>query len=503
LTAVRRLWPTFLVFGLLGGRAGADVLITSVRPETVSVTIYRAPFRGAGAIDADNLAGFALVTERRTVTLPAGPAVVRFEGVAGNILPESAIIADLPRDVIERNLDADLLSPRTLYDRMLGRRVLVRRTDRATGRTVEQQATIRSSADGAALVEFGHGIEALHCTGLAETIVYPEVPAGLPAKPTLSIRTDSPRPVTATLTLSYLAGGFDWQADYVVTKRADGRGADLFAWITLASSDVTSFPDARAMVVAGKVNWAGADRPFGSDDDGHALGLRCYPTGAPRAVPPPPLAQMSVAPAVAAAVPSEEIVVTGVRMAKQEELGDLKLYRFPQRVTVASQGQKQVAFLERKAVSTRTLYVSNVFGDNAEDPALVLQVANRSTAGLGIPLPAGQIRIFEPVKGRPHLVGTTTTTDKTVGEDIEIRVDAGPAVSVDVDDLPGHDERHKLTVTNANPWPIAFEARFAAGDDQRLRFRQKLPRRNGRDIWTTKVPANGTASLVYETVDIS
>lgn len=500
--AVRRLWPALLASALLGGRADADALITSARPDKVSVTIYRAPLRGTDPIDAEDLAGFALVTERRTVTLPAGPAVVRFEGVAGNILPESAIVADLPRDVIEKNLDADLLSPRTLYDRMLGRRVLVRRTDRATGKTVEQQATIRSSADGAALVEFGHGIEALHCTGLAETIVYPEVPAGLSAKPTLSIRTDSPRPLTATLTLSYLAGGFDWQADYVVTMRPDGRSADMFAWITLASSDVTSFPGAHAMVVAGKVNHDGSDRSFGTDDEDHALRLRCYPTGAPRPLPPPP-AQVAVPAPIASEALYRDIVVTGTRKAKQEDLGDLKLYRFPQPVTVASKAQKQVAFLEREAVPMRTLYVSDIFGDDAEDPALVLQVANRATSRLGIPLPAGQVRIFEPVKGRPILVGSTSVADKAVGEDVEMRVDAGPSVSVDVDDLPGRGERHRLTVTNANPWPIAFEARFAARDDQRLRFRQKLPRRNGRDVWSTSVPANGTATFVYETVDIS
>jgi len=502
LIAMRRLWPALLILALLSGKAGAETLIRSARPDDVSVTIYRAPDRGDGGIQADNLAGFALVTERRTVTLPAGAAVIRFEGVAGNILPESAIIADLPRDVIEKNLDADLLSPRTLYDRMLGRRVLVRRTDRATGKTIEQQATIRSSADGAALVEFGHGIEALHCTGLAESIVYPEVPAGLSAKPTLSIRTDSPRAVTATLTLSYLASGFDWQADYVVTMRTDGRGADMFAWITLASSDVTSFPDARAMVVAGRLNRVGSDQPFARDED-HALTLHCYPTGMPRALSPPPEVEMPMMMAPIAAVADSEIVVTGTRMAKQEELGDLKLYRFPQRVTVASKAQKQVAFLSRDAVPLRVLYVSNVFGDTADDPQVVLRASNRSAAGLGIPLPAGQLKIFETVNGRPVLIGSTASADKAVGEDLEYRVDAGPGVSVETGDVGRHGDRHRLTVTNANPWPIDFEARFSARDDERLRFRQRLPRRDGRDIWSTKVPANGTVTFEYETIDIS
>ena len=43
--------------------------------------------------------------------------------------------------------------------------------------------------------------------------------------------------------------------------------------------------------------------------------------------------------------------VTASRMsASQEELGDLKLYRIPEPVTVAAHSQKQVAFLERAGV---------------------------------------------------------------------------------------------------------------------------------------------------------
>ena len=36
--------------------------------------------------------------------------------------------------------------------------------------------------------------------------------AGLSVRPTLSVRARSDRPVAATVTLSYLASGFDWQA---------------------------------------------------------------------------------------------------------------------------------------------------------------------------------------------------------------------------------------------------------------------------------------------------
>ena len=45
-----------------------------------------------------------------------------------------------------------------------------------------------------------------------------------------------------------------------------------------------------------------------------------------------------------------------VMQAQQEELGDLKLYRIPEPVTVAARSQKQVALLQRPGVQVRTLY---------------------------------------------------------------------------------------------------------------------------------------------------
>ncbi len=501
---VRLVWPIALLALVAPAMLAAQEVVTSAKPDEVSVTVYRAANHTGEGIDRGHPAGIALITERRTVTLPAGAAVIRFEGVAGNILPESAVVADLPSGVIEKNLDADLLSPRSLYDRMLGRAVMVRRTDRATGKVVEQAATIRSSAAGAALVTVAGGIEALRCTGLAEAIVYPEVPAGLSDKPTLSVRTDSPRATTATLTLSYLATGFDWQADYVVTLRADGRAADLFAWVTLASNDVTSFPRAQAAAVAGKVNRVDPDRlPVLGIDSDRSLTLNCFPTGADYAThPPPPPPPPPPAPSAPVAMRAQDIVVTAARIARQEELGDLKLYRFPDRVTVAAKSQKQVAFLSRRGVAMRAVYVSDVFDDNADEPRLVLRAANTIAGGLGAPLPAGQVAIFQEAGGRPLLIGETRTDDKAVGEDVEYRLNAGPGVSVQVADRPDRRraDGHRLTVTNANSWPIAFEARFGTSDDQHLRFKRPVRRKNNRFIWAATVPANGTAMFDYAVV---
>jgi hypothetical protein len=501
--------------------ARAQTIVTSAGPDKVSVTLYRDPNRDTqSAINRSYPQGFALVTETRTVTIPAGPAVIRFEGVAGNILPESALVSGLPDGVEEKNLDANLLSPRSLFDRALGRRILVRRTDPATGKVTMLQATLRSSSAGAAVLQFGGAYGDLRCSGLPEAIVYDGVPEGLSAKPTLSVKTTAKTERQVTLTLSYLSGGFDWQADYVIAMRKDGQSADLFAWITLASTDITSFVDADTQVVAGKINRT-ANSYYGPRNFASAsyLPLQCWPLPkydlytrerfAARGGPPPP------PPPPAPEAPAMDIVVTGNRvavgmmaeakMATAEELGDLKLYRFPTRVTVASQSQKQVGLMNKAGVKLAPIYVSDIMGENAQT-GLLLRGKNSAANGLGAAMPAGKAAVFSEVGGQMLLIGESAIDDKAVDEVVEFRMGRPQSVSAQVAGTRRHpNDRttgYALTVTNDQPWPVTYEAKIHLYDYEKIaRSSSRLGRKDGASFWTTVIPANGTATLSYAVRD--
>jgi hypothetical protein len=488
--------------------AAAQSVATSPAPDAVSVTVYRDPNRPAQQrMELTWLNGFALISETRTVTIPAGDAEIRFEGVAGGILPESAIVTGLPKGVTEKNQDAWLLSPASLIERSLGRRVHLRRTSLATGEVREQEAVVRSSADGAVVLQTPEGFEALRCTGLPETIVYDSIPEGLSAKPTLSVRTRSDREAAATLTLSYLASGFDWQANYIGTLSPAGDRLDLFAWVTLANGDETSFRRANTQTVAGRLNRVEAGRRM--PPTARPLQLQCWPAGTTSDIP---LAQ-----------DGEAIVVTGSRLAggappppppppppapaapmamkaQQEELGDLKLYRIPEPVTVASNSQKQVAMLEKNSVKVERLYRAQVFGGPAEQQArtmMILRTRNRTAEGLGLPLPAGGVALFGAGRARPILLGEGSIEDKAVGEDVEIEIAESTGVVARVVKTGGDGKRgnYLLTVTNDQARPVRFEADFA---DVGLVTDRRIGRRNGRPLWSVTVPANGSATLNYQ-----
>jgi hypothetical protein len=109
----------------------------------------------------------------------------------------------------------------------------------------------------------------------------------LVAKPTLSVQTTAAMATHARLTLSYLAWGSDWRADYVLTMRRDGRHLDLAAWVTLASSDDTAFAGADAAVVAGKPDKAQRGWEDRGDGD-QELSFQCETAPPPPPPPPPP-----------------------------------------------------------------------------------------------------------------------------------------------------------------------------------------------------------------------
>lgn len=486
--------------------------VTSSEVKAVSVTLYRDPARGQGAMNAANPGGYALITETRTITIPAGESNIRFEGVAEGMFPETAIITGLPGGVREKNRDARLISPAGLVDAYLARSVHLKRTNRQTGKVTEQDAILRAGPYGGVVLETSEGVEALGCSGLPERMLFDGVPDGLAAKPTLSVQTISERAVTVTVQLSYIAQGFDWSANYVAEVNEDGKTLDLFAWATIANGGAQSFVAANTQAVAGQPNKEANRQP--PQPAPPALNLQCWPLDItsthPRQylyrVPPPP----PPAPAYAPEPQSEdyqEIIVTGSLVkrsavaiqAVQEELGDLKLYRIPEPVTIAAQSQKQVAMLQKTGVKFEQIYADNVndIDDEPSSMSFLLRMKNVKDKGLGLPMPAGRVVLFEPVGGSLLLAGQGGVADYAIGDDVEFKVGSSPDVRVAKKPIikTSRKRSYRLTLTNARAVPITAEILIPY---ELANIPEGLVRKSGGWIWRTTVPANGEAGLDYE-----
>ncbi len=485
----------------------AQAIVISPKPDKVAVTVYRDP-NGSGEMDLGWLNGFALVSETRMVDLPAGESELRFEGVAGGLLPQSAVVTGLGDSVREKNRDAKLLSPGTLLDASLGQRVTLKRTSRATGKTVEQQAIVRAATNGV-VIETESGIETLRCDGETETLLANQLPATLSAKPTLSTRIVAAQPYRGPVTLTYLSSNFDWRAHYVATLAEDGKTLSLFAWLTLANGDETGFADADTMAVAGRLNREDAER---LQPETRSIELNCWPEQRTHETPggePPPPAPPPPPPAYA----DEAIVITGSRItretllnelpqviAQREELGDLKLYRIPIAVDVAARSQKQVAMITQPAAKFRTLFRWRAAFDTSNEsrqPAERLLVfQNKATEGLGLPLPSGSFTLYGTYEGHPFLIGEGTMRDRAVGEKVEVPISNAPGVRVDQRLVKRGEKAFEveLTATNDQPFAVPFEAVFA---DSGKVSSNALKKRDGEWVWSTTIPANGSKTLRF------
>jgi hypothetical protein len=395
--------------------------------------------------------------------------------------------------VTEKNLDADLLSPRNLYARAFGRPVTLRRLHPGSGQVEEEPAIIRSGPDGAAVVQTRAGFELVNCGGVKDSIAYQGLPQGLNSRPTLSVATRSATARRVRVRLSYLAWGFDWRAHYVLALAPGAREGRLTAWLTLASSDDTGFPAAAASVIAGQPHFD-ENRP---DEQGGDLELRCG-VMAPAVAAPPPLSM---------AAPMAEIVLTASRrmmkadvVAQAERLGDLHLYRIPVPTTVAAHGQKQVALLTARRVKLALIYAATIPPDGEEQARTTLRLRNRRDDGLGLALPGGGLSVTQTLGAATLPVGEGGMADKAEGETGDVALDTAPTVRVTsvATAARGGLRRVRLTVANANRWPVRFEGGLLPDEGEAVVANSVgLGRKDGRPLWSTVVPARGTAVLTY------
>ncbi len=125
---------------------------------------------------------FALVTETRTVDLPAEPVTLVFDGVVETLIPQSAVVADTGRTTRESNYDFDRLTPARILEKSIGRKVMLTRTNPASGKVRQVEATLVSANRNGVIFQTTDGAEALHCSGLPEQLSFEEVPGDLQAR---------------------------------------------------------------------------------------------------------------------------------------------------------------------------------------------------------------------------------------------------------------------------------------------------------------------------------
>ena len=516
-----------VLLALIAAPVFADVI--SKAPEAVTLTVYRdrpASAQQLRDLGDDDTSGLALVTETRTVELPAGRTRIEFQGVADEIIPASARLDGLPGGVVERNFYYDLLDPGSLIAKSVGTPVSIRRTNPKTGQVSEEPATLVSGPAGV-VVKTAEGVEALNCGTGPQALIFDHLPEGLADRPTLSVVADTPVAGRYVLKLSYLMVRVDWSADYVARLSPDGKTLDLTGWLTISNRSSASFGGAPTDVVAGHLARVDPDLP---DITPTERSDECWPMGTtsdfPHPPPPPPIAVpapesmplMAPPPPMAArGAVVMEMVVTAQKRVSTGQLGDYKLYTLVEPTTVAARQTKQIRFLEQPHVRFETLYVlkagdlSGAGDDGDPTPTTTtLSFENKDADGLGLSLPAGIVSLRQSqalAGGRELFLGEPKLRDVPVNEPFELEVGEASDVQAKLHTLSdtkvvvGAASKDRtageVVVTNAKSEPVIFELRFPSGADGVSIVKESVRHilKNGSLVWRLTVPANGSATL--------
>lgn len=526
--------PILAIAALFSAPAAARDIVEASSPVDMSVTVYRNPDRGIDqTMERDWPQGFAMISEVRTVTLPAGESTIRFEGVAEGMVAVSAIVTGLPGGTIEKNRNADLLSPAALLDGTLGNRVRITRTNPGTGVETTETGVVRTRADGGLVLQTRDGYEAVRCSGVPERLSFDRVPDGLSSKPIFSIDTRDEAGGDYQVTLTYLAWGFDWEAHYVATLKDENPsgkvGMRLMSWLTLLNDNGQSFPNAELLAIAGTLNVESDFEELSDPPTARPLRLTCYPLGSTATGSPiyryenqndkfaGDMMRRQSAPAPVMMEAMSDIVVTGsarsgpVMVATEEQLGDLKLYRIPERVDVTAKGLKQVAFLNKEDVTGEFIYIARCdpyrdFGDAFSRTQLMFETVNDEDHGLGVAMPMGGFTMFEPSSAGELLVNEQGLRDHAVGQDVEISLGTSSMVFSECaqDGSLDPDEKRRwipmrAKLSNANDHPITVRLVVGRAGDWDVRAGRSKPQlKNGELTVELTVAANNTRDFQWK-----
>ena len=349
------------------------------------------------------LPGYGVVRETRKIEIKEGENTIRFSDVASGIDPTTVAFQSLTAPdstaVLEQNYEYDVVSAQKLLDKYLGKEVTVsRKASPDVTRPIEDVTGKLLSSDPSNLVIQGEKSEVIVISRNEVTAVrLTKQDTGLITKPTLvwKVAADKGGPHNAQVT--YQTDGLTWRADYNIIVNKDDTAADIGAWVSILNESGASYPNAKLKLVAGDVQ---------------------------RIQPPEAYAQNRMRQFQAAKSMRDE---SGFQ---EKAFFEYHLYTLGRPTSVSNSSTKQIELFEPKndvPVTKTFVYYGlpeqvrywispepnqdrNLGSQSNKKVDIYLQIKNSEQNHLGIPLPAGRLRVYKQDEA--------DKTNEFIGEDV-------------------------------------------------------------------------------------
>lgn len=343
----------------------------------------------------------ALVRDVRQLNVPSGAFRLKFMDIAATVNPATVHFRSLTDgaklEVVEQDYEYDLLEPAKLLHKYVGKEITLERSYFDNNTTKREQIKATLLADNSGTVwKIGNDIVT---NPAVESYHFPEVPANLYDRPTLLMSLENSGARRQQIETSYLATGLSWNADYVLTVGRDDKAADLDGWVTIGNNCGTAFHNAKLQLVAGELN-------------------RLPQSGRME------MADRATVVPMAKAAPQFQ----------QESFSEYHLYTLGRKTSVEDKETKQISLLQGSNVPVDKLFVvngQNYYYRSQQNPGSPIKDAvmvyykfkNAEKSGLGMPLPAGNLRVYQKdSRGGVLFIGEDRIAHTPKDEDITVHI---------------------------------------------------------------------------------
>jgi hypothetical protein len=428
----------------------------------------------------------ALVRDVRQIAMPAGSFRLKFMDIAATVNPATVHFRSLTDpaklNVTEQNYEYDLLDPAKLLHKYVGKEITLEHSyfDNNTTKREQYKATLLADNNGT-VWKIGNDIVT---NPQVESYHFPDLPANLYDHPTLLMSLENSGARKQQIETSYLAAGLTWNADYVLTVARDDKAADLDGWVTIGNNSGTAFHNAKLQLVAGDLNRL----PQNGRLDGMQAG-----TGA-------------------------NMVAKAAPQFQQESFSEYHLYTLGRKTSVEDKETKQISLLQGTNVPVDKLFVvngQNYYYRSQQNPGAPIKDAvmvyykfkNAEKSGLGMPLPAGNLRVYQKdSRGGVLFIGEDRIDHTPKDEDITVHI--GNAFDIvaerkqtDYKKIDTHvwEMEYEITLRNHKDTPIVVQVNEPIGGDWEMLSSTYKYTKTGAFAAQFDVPVekDGTAVLKY------
>ena len=395
------------LFSTLVSASVSVTIYSSAAPGTLSAASFQ---NGGEGNNGSGIPGYGVVRQEQDVMLSKGRSVIRISDVPALIDPTTVSFESLtdPANtrVVEQSFEFDLTSTNKLLQKYLDRDVTVEQT---RGSNTEAITGKLIGTQGGLILKLVDG--SIRTINDYSGVKLASLPGGLISKPTLVWDIAAERVGTHRARYGFQTGGITWWTDYnlTLTEEAGGCKLDIGAWVTIVNQTGATFENAKLKLVAGDVQRA---QPKEAAD----YAMKTMRMDAP---------------------------AKSIGGFAEKSFFEYHLYTLSRTTTLANNATKQIELfpdVRAAACEKKLVYYGQAgqyfggyggpttdrnFGNQSNKKVDVyLRFKNREDNKLGIPLPAGKIRVakFDRQDESLEFIGEDLIDHTAKNETIQVKL---------------------------------------------------------------------------------